>query len=177
MKKIALIALLGILLWSCSKEKNEIHRGSNTFDFFSGEWQARQLIVVFHGVYNSDFDSVLYVKEEEFKAKLKSRPNTMIFNQDFSYAEIFYDTAGNELLVNKGNWSTHFDTLKLEQQSPYQNFTAWKFTPNVDSLSNPIGVNLYRVVDFDFDGKEDDEISLYFTPKEEEKSWWEEWFD
>lgn len=181
MRKAVIVAISATALFiaACS-EKKENPGSSSTHDFFSGKWKANKLIVVFRGVYGSDKDSVLVVEESEFADKLKSNPHITGFNSDGTYFEEYYDNRDTLLLRNSGTWSTHLDTLSLNQEKPYGRASNYKFTPSLDSLGSPNGLSLFQLVDFDFDGKQDDEYSVIMLPYKEpveEKSWWQRLFN
>lgn len=160
---------------SCTEErKNPM---VNTKSFFEGKWQAKRLAVLIHTVFGGTADSALLVGPDEFINKLHVKPHTLEFFADGSYSEKYYNDIDSVILANSGTWRTQLDTLKLTQIQPFNKVSDYKFIPNVDSLGNSKGLNLYQIVDFDFDGKADDEYTLFMAPFEvEEKSWWEKLF-
>lgn len=176
----ALLILTGavtLFLAACNSGQPEI-KAVSTKGYFSGTWQAQRLNVFMHSVLNTEQDSLFSVGPGEFMLKLRVKPHTLEFKKDGSFVEQYYNMMDSVILVNTGTWSAQLDTLTLTQIQPFLKDSKYKFVPNVDSVGNATGLNLYEQVDFDFDGKKDDDYSLYMIPYvlKEEPSWWESLF-
>ncbi len=175
--KYIFVVTAALFLMACGQKPKTT--SVSTQGFFEGKWEANRLVVIMHGVFGGEQDSMFTVAPNEFLSKLRVKPHTALFNADGTYIEQYYDEKDTVILTNGGRWATRLDTLSLSQVTPFVKNSKYKFIPSIDSLGNSIGLNLYQLVDFDFDGKEDDEYALFmirYQPKEEEKSWWEDLF-
>lgn len=177
-KAFILLAGVATLFFAACNSGQPETKSISTKGYFSGKWQANRLTVLMHTVFNGEQDSLFSVGPGEFMLKLRVKPHTLEFKEDGSFVEQYYNMVDSVILENTGTWSAKLDTLTLTQIQPFLKDSKYKFVPNVDSVGNAAGLNLFEQVDFDFDGKKDDGYSLYMIPyvPKQEPSWWESLF-
>ena len=160
MKKIFIVPLAAVFLYSCSGNKTE-ETAAETADSVKtvnnlqiqivGEWKSSALKVKINTALNSDSTEIIDVNEENWERVLKTKPMKTIFKDDGSYVTEYRNKKDSVIKFASGKWYTVNDSLYLNQKQP--DMMPFQYKVVVDNNM----ATFSGIVDWEGDEKVDDE--------------------
>ncbi len=118
-----------------------------------GTWAATYLNVKMPTYQSGDTTEVFEASEEYWEAKYQVKPYRTYFGEDQKFRTVFRGIRGDIFGENKGVWNTFGDTLMMIEP---------KKTVQYKILIEKGMAHFSSVLDWDQDGKEDDEFYAIF---------------
>lgn len=120
----------------------------------TGTWTTDKIRVKINTIRNTDKDSVVIVASKDFMEHLGIYANVGHYHTDGTFEDIYYARADSALMTTSGTWSTiGTDSMKIVTTKPITRTSIYKVKVKKDR-----GI-FTGLVDWDGDGKEDDEFT------------------
>lgn len=142
------LALIAIAVASCSTTKLD------TKELMIGKWTTEKVRVKIISMNNTDADSTIIVSSEDFKQELGIYSNVGHYNADGTYEDVYYLDKDSVLMRTTGEWMMQgTDSIIVRQDEPTQREHRYFV-----KLKKDKGI-FKGLVDWDGDGKQDDEFT------------------
>ena len=158
MRKLFIIPLATVILYSCSGNKKEeatveatdsAKAATNLSTQILGEWKSSTLNVKINTALNSDSTEVIDVNEENWERVLKTKPLKMTFTDDGNYMTEFPNKE-SAIKASSGKWYMVNDSIYLNQKQP--DVMSFQYKTTIDNNM----LTFSGIVDWEGDGKVDD---------------------
>ena len=145
-KSFTFIFAVLVVMLACSFNSDKAGR-----ETIIGQWRNKTVKIIVNSFNNTDSVFTVEADEQNWEARLKSRPIRTYFKEDGTYLSEYRNLKDSIFYTPSGVWKWKGDSPRMTQLKPHQAILNFKLDIH-DTIAS-----FHGLIDFDGDGKRDDE--------------------